>query len=283
MKVDSNITLFVGGQPGDSLATEGSGKKQENRKTIFAGDLNPQENSLQSRIEQRKKEAQKQAMKVVGDAFDGDKAIDEDIEKRHQNIEELVEDRQRLLDEKAGVDARAEDLEKAYEAGEVSAEDYAVEKKNLREETQVYENQISANENQVKQENSTIRATKIEKLKHREMDKAQEQAEDILDAARDEIVGMVVEDGKDHIEEEAEKREEQAEEIKEEKEELEERIEEQKEHRKEEEEILEEMPTEEMLTLDKMQTDVKQEVQNILNKMKLIQEDIKGAAVDTTC
>ncbi len=283
MKVDSNITLFVGGQPGDSLATEGSGKKQENRKTIFAGDLNPQENSLQSRIEQRKKEAQKQAMKVVGDAFDGDKAIDEDIEKRHQNIEELVEDRQRLLDEKAGVDARAEDLEKAYEAGEVSAEDYAVEKKNLREETQVYENQISANENQVEQENSTIRATKIEKLKHREMDKAQEQAEDILDAARDEIVGMVVEEGKDHIEEEAEKREEQAEEIKEEKEELEERIEEQKEHRKEEEEILEEMPTEEMLTLDKMQTDVKQEVQNILNKMKLIQEDIKGAAVDTTC
>ena len=55
MKVDSNITLFVGGQPGDSLATEGSGKKQENRKTIFAGDLNPQENSLQSRIEQRKR------------------------------------------------------------------------------------------------------------------------------------------------------------------------------------------------------------------------------------
>lgn len=283
MKVDNNITLFVGGQPGDSLATEGSGKKQENRKTIFAGDLNPQENSLQSRIEQKKKEAQKQAMKVVGDAFSGDKAIDEDIEKRHQNIEELVEDRQRLLEEKAGVDTRAEDLEKAFEAGEISAEDYAVEKKNLREETQVYENQISANENQVKQENSTIRATKMEKLKHREMEKAQEQAEDILDAARDEIVGMVVEEGKDRIEEEAEEREEQAEEIKEEKEELEERIEAQKEHRREEEEILEDMPTEEMLTLDKIQDDVKQEVQNILNKMKLIQEDIKGAAVDTTC
>lgn len=283
MKVDNSITLFVGGQPGDSLATEGSGKKQENRKTIFAGDLNPHENSLQSRIEQKKKEAQKQAMKVVGDAFSGDKAIDEDIEKRHQNIEELVEDRQRLLEEKAGVDTRAEDLEKAFEAGEISAEDYVAEKKNLREETQVYENQISANENQVKQENSTIRATKMEKLKHREMEKAQEQAEDILDAARDEIVGMVVEEGKDRIEEEAEEREEQAEEIKEEKEELEERIEAQKEHRREEEEILEDMPTEEMLTLDKIQDDVKQEVQNILNKMKLIQEDIKGAAVDTTC
>ena len=40
MKVDQNITLFVGGQPGNSLTTEGAGKKQENRKTVFAGDLN---------------------------------------------------------------------------------------------------------------------------------------------------------------------------------------------------------------------------------------------------
>ena len=65
MKVDQNITLFVGGQPGSSLATEGTGKNQENRKTVFAGDLNQQGGPIQDRIEQKKKEAQKQAMKVV--------------------------------------------------------------------------------------------------------------------------------------------------------------------------------------------------------------------------
>ncbi|MDE7045847.1 MAG: hypothetical protein K2O97_12720 [Acetatifactor sp.] len=123
MKVDNNITLFVGGQPGSSLTTEGAGGKQEKRKTVFAGDLNNQGGTLQDRIEQKKKEAQKQALKVVGDAFDGDKALDEDVENRYQNIKDLQEDRQRLLEEKENVETRQTDLEKGYEAGEISEED----------------------------------------------------------------------------------------------------------------------------------------------------------------
>ena len=130
------------------------------------------------------------------------------------------------------------------------------------------------------QENATIRSTRIERLKYHAMSDAQEQAEDILDAARDEIVGMVFEEGKDHVDEEAEEREEQVEEIKEEKEKQEEFIEDQKERREEEEELLENVPMEEMLSLDKIQSNVQQEVQNILDKMKLIAEDIKGAVVD---
>ncbi len=280
MKVDNNITLFVGGQPENSLTTEGAGKKQENRKTIFAGDMNTQGGTLQDRIEQKKKEAQKQALKVVGDVFAGDKVIDEDMENRRQNVKELVEDRKRLAEEKAGVDAREADLEKAYEGGEISPEEYEAEKADLKEEQKVRDDELNDNENQIMQENATISGTRLERLKHHAMVDAQEQAEDILDAARDEIVGMVAEAGKDHVDEETEKREEQAEEIKEEKEEKEELIEEQKEHRKEEEELLEEMPTEEMLSLDQVQSDVKQEVQNIIDKMKLLAEDIKGAVVD---
>lgn len=280
MKVDNNITLFVGGQPENSLATEGAGKKQGNRKTIFAGDLSDQGGSLQDRIEQKKKEAQKQALKVVSDAFAGDTAIDEDMEGRRQKVKDLVEDRKRLMEEKAAVDTRCEDLEKAYEAGEISPEDYEIEKADLREEQKVRNQELDGNESQIKQENAVIAGTRIERLKHDPMVGAQEEAADIMDAARNEIIGMIREEGKDHIDEEAEKREEQAEEIKEEKEEREEFIEEQKEHRKEQEELLENMPTEEMLTLDRIQSDVEQEVQNILDKMKLLQEDIKGAVVD---
>lgn len=283
MKVDNNITLFVGGQPGNSLTTEGTGGKQENRKTVFAGDLNSQGGTLQDRIEQRKKEAQKQALKVVGDAFDGDKALDEDVENRYQNIKDLQEDRQRLLEEKENVEIRQADLEKGYEAGEISEEDYLKEKKDLMKEELIRVQDLDENEAQVRQESDTIRATRIERLKHHAMVDAQEQAEEIMDAARDEIVDMVYEEGKDHVEEEAEKREEQAEEIKEEKEKQEEFIENQKEHREEEEEILENMPTEEMVSLDRIQSDVQQEVQDILNKMKLIAEDVKGAVVDKNC
>ncbi len=280
MKVDQNITLFVGGQPENSLSTEGAGKKQENRKTLFAGDLNHQQGSLQDRIDQKKKEAQKQALKIVGDVFAGDVAIDDDMENRRQNVKELVEDRKRLGQEKAAVDTRCEDLEKAFAAGEISEEDYAVEKQNLEKEQRIRDAELNDNENQIKQENAVVAETRKERLKHHAMLDAQEQAEDVMDAARDEIIGMIRDESKDHIDEETEKREEQAEEIKEEKEEKEEFIEEQKEHREEQEELLEEMPTEEMLTLDKIQNDVKQEVQNLLDKMKLIAEDIKGAVVD---
>ncbi|MDE6924244.1 MAG: hypothetical protein K2P59_03135 [Acetatifactor sp.] len=283
MKVDNNITLFVGGQPGSSLTTEGAGGKQEKRKTVFAGDLNNQGGTLQDRIEQKKKEAQKQALKVVGDAFDGDKALDEDVENRYQNIKDLQEDRQRLLEEKENVETRQTDLEKGYEAGEISEADYLKEKKDLMKEELIRVQDLDENEAQVRQESDTIRATRIERLKHHAMVDAQEQAEEIMDAARDEIVDMVYEEGKDRVEEEAEKREEQAEEIKEEKEKKEELIENQKEHREEEEEILENMPTEEMVSLDRIQSDVQQEVQDILNKMKLIAEDVKGAVVDKNC
>lgn len=280
MKVDQNITLFVGGQPGNSLTTEGAGKKQENRKTVFAGDLNDQGGTLQDRIEQKKKEAQKQALKIVSDVFEGDASIDEDMENRRQNVKNLAEGRKRLMEEKAGVEARSEDLEKAFEAGEISEEDYAAEKGNLSEEQKVREKELDANESQIMQENAVIAGTRIERLKHDPMVEAQKEAADIMDAARDEIIGMIREEGKDHVDEETEKREEQAEEIKEEKEEKEEFIEEQKEHRKEEEELLEEMPTEEMISLDRIQSDVRQEVQNIIDKMKLLEEDIKGAVVD---
>lgn len=280
MKVGNNITLFAGGQPESSLTTEGAGKKQENRKTVFAGDLNTRNDTLQDRIEQKKKEAQKRAMKVVGDAFEGDKEIDDDIAGRARNIKDLKEDRKRLLEEKENVELRKADLEKGYEAGEISEADYLAEKNDLKKEEEIRIQELDENEAQVMQENAIIRGTRVERLKHHAMADAQEQAEDIMDAVRDEIVGMLVEAGKDHIDEEAEKRDEQAEEIKEEKEKREEFIENQKERRKEEEELLEDIPMEEILSLDKIQSDVKQEVQNILDKMKLIAEDIKGAVVD---
>lgn len=280
MKVDNNITLFAGGQPGSSLTTEGAGKKQDDRKTVFAGALNNQNGSLQDRIEQKKKEAREQAMKIVGDTFSGDRALDEDMDSRRRNVKDLVEDRKRLLDEKSAVDTRRDDLEKAFEAGEISEKDYLAEKGNLQEEYKVRIRELDENETQIMQENCVIAGTRIERLKHHAMVNAQEQAEEVLDAARDEIIGMVQEEGKDHIDEENEKREEQSEEIKEEKEKQEEFIEKQQEHRDEQEELLEEMPTEEILTLDRVQSDVQQEVQNILDKMKLLAEDIKGAVVD---
>ena len=46
------------------------------------------------------------------------------------------------------------------------------------------------------------------------------------------------------------------------------------------EEILD-MPTEQILGLNEIKSDIKQEVNNMLTEMKLLAEDVKGSMVDT--
>lgn len=280
MKVGENITLYAGAQPVNGGQAEIAMKEQENRKTLFAGGSINRGDTLQDKIAQKKARAQKQAMKVVGDAFAGDRAIDEDMEAGRQRVDSLKEERLRLREEAEGVAERREGLEKAYESGEVSRADYISEAMNISREEQAYREKLAENENAVLAENAVIRGTRLERLKHNPMGEARKQADDILDAVGEEIVGMVMDDAREKIDEESEKREQQAEKIKEEREEQKKFIEEQKGNREEKEEIPEDVPVEEMVSLHQVQTDVKQEVQNILDKMKLLAEDIKGAAVD---
>lgn len=280
MKIEQNITMYVGTQPKvpeERNAAEG----QADRKTVFAGDLNG-DMTLQDRIAQRKAQAKEQALKIVGDVFEADRNLDMDLENRHEHIKELQGERRVLQEEINGIELQQEDLGKALETGELSQEEYDSQMEYLNEGRKEYTDKINETDGQIMQENAIIEGTKRERLKKDPMVKAAKEAEDVLQAARDEIVGMVADDAKAHIDEAAAERQEQAEEIKEEREEKEEFIEEQKEKRDEAEEFLEDLPVTEMLELDRMQSDVQQEVQEILDKMKLIAEDIKGAAVDTS-
>ena len=133
---------------------------------------------------------------------------------------------------------------------------------------------------EIEAENAVIRGIHLERLKKDPMLGAKKQAEEVLEAARDEIIGMVTEEAKDHIDEEQEKREEQAEEVKEKKEEQEKILEKRKEREDELEELMEDMPLEELADLKNAQTQMQQEIQNLVSKMGLVAEDIKGARVD---
>ncbi len=217
---------------------------------------------------------------MVGDDFSGDRAVDEDLESRRQHVAELKDERKTLQEETAGVAERRESLEKAYEAGDVSQADYLAEVKNLSREEQDYRAKLADNENTIQEENAVIRGTRLERLKHNPMGEAREQADAILEAAGEEVVGMAMEDAKEKIDKESEKREEQAEAIEEKREEQEKILEKRKERRQQAEELAESVPVAELVSADKLQDEVKQEVQNILDKMKLLAEDIKGAAVD---
>lgn len=70
--------------------------------------------------------------------------------------------------------------------------------------------------------------------------------------------------------------------IKEKKEEQEAVLEKREEREKELEKLMEDMPVEEMADLKNVQAQVQQKVQDIVSKMNLVAEDIKGAQVDAS-
>lgn len=279
MKIGETITLYAGAQPAHSRAAENDAKEQEKRKTLFAGELN-QNNTLQDRIAQRREQARREAMKAVGDAFAGRQKVDEITDESRAHLEELKADQERLKEEAAGVSGRQERLETAFAAGEIGQEEYLAPKASLSEEETVYRDKMAENQGKIMGENASIRGTKRELLKDKSMVKAWNQADSIMEAAGDEIMGLVVEEAKDHLDEEAEERREQAQEIKEEREEQEEILEKRQERKDRLEELAESVPVEEMVSMDRLQDEVEQEVQEILNKLKLLPEDIKGTSVD---
>lgn len=279
LRIGENVTIYAGQQPLNGEAVEKGEREQEKRKTLFAGDMNPG-NTLQDRIAQRKEEARKQAMKVVGEALAGRQAVDEGMEESRAHIEELKHEALELQEEASGVEERREALENAYQAGEVGQAAYEEEMANLDQEAKVYQDKLGENKGAQMGEEAVIRGTKRELLKDKSMVSAQDQAEQIMEAASDDIVGMVMEDSREHIDEESQKREEQAEKIREEEEKKEEILEKREEREEQLEELLESAPVEEIVTLDQMQEEVRQEVQSIIDKMNLLSEDIKGVAVD---
>ena len=154
---------------------------------------------------------------------------------------------------------------------------------------------------------ATIRATKQERLKYHEMVNAQNKADKVLEAAGKEILGMLIEESKDHVDEELEEPREEAKEEAEKKAEEEEKIEQREEKQaeleaqvdaaherskeqeavrrdarersREEEDLLETMIEAGVGNVGNV-SDVQSEIKNMLHKMKLLEEDLKGSNVD---
>lgn len=322
MKVQKELSVYVG-ESTNAMRRQALEERQADkgkRKNVFAGDLN----GIQDNILLKKQQARRQALKVVADTWSGEKKVDDDIKGRKEKVKSLRDDIKTAKEELNKISDMQEELQKQYGVGEESAEQKDLElllkereamrggevsltkeewerldvirgQERTEYQDRVLEmdswgdyqrNIINEAEKQVKLENRTIKDMKIERLKKSPMLKAQQEAEAIEEAAGKEILGMLMEEGKEHIDEEQEEKKEQAEEIKEEKEAqeaiLEKRKDERKEAEKRAEELAESIPVEQILDLDKVQSDLKKEIQNIVDKMKLIAEDIKGAAVDKT-
>lgn len=316
MKINNNA-IFMGDDV--RSARQGESKKPEGRqrKTIDGKGLQAKLDPITTKRE----EAKKRAMKIVGDAFANERKIDDDLDARRERIKTLqnemgiakraiqeIEDSRNELRNMYGVDLDSQEeqdlklLEKEIDArmpgsnisltreevekiADIKANglsEYQERSLEMKESEFSYVKTAYEAEEEIKMENQIISATKLERLKTHPIVDAKEQAKAIMDAASDEIIGMLVDEAKEHIDEEAEKKKEEAKEKAEEKEELEERIEKVKEEKKEKEKMTEEI-LEGVAEVENNSKDMEmaqQEIKDMMNKMKLIEDDIKGAAVD---
>ncbi len=209
----------------------------------------------------RRQQAQKKALKLVGDTLAGEKEIDSQQDLRRDKVKEL----KGQLKEVQGYIASQENVPEE----ELTAEMREERDKALTE----YRRQADGLKSEIEAQNLAIRDTKLERLKKSPMLKATKEAEAIKEAAEDEIFGMLIEEARDHIDEKREEQEEQAEKIEEKKEAEEEKLEQAREREDDMEELSE-------IVQDSGSDDIQKEIDDILEKLKLIDEDLKGASVD---
>lgn len=324
MTIQNHITIFTGdtqnnvqgNSAGANKADHSSGN--QNSKTFYAGNLLT-EFPLRDRIQQRRAQAQERAMKIVDDAWGGDRKIDDELARSRDHVRELQAEKREAQDNIKWLTEQQESLAETYGVAEDSQEkkdldllakqaaarkggsgiEFSPEEKERLEELWMgerteyqkrwlelngqigtYRDIIEADQRKMIKENMVIRGIREEKRKIHKMVDAQGQAEEVLEASQKEIIGMVTDEARDHIDEEQEKREEEAEAIKEKKEEQEEILEERREKEKELEELMEDMPIKEFMDVEDIQAQVQKEIQDVVNKMNLVVEDIKGAKVD---
>lgn len=325
-------------------AARQQGTADNKSKTIFAGDLNMGADSILA----KKQKAQRDAMKIIADAFQSDLKTDAEQQERLDNIDklkqknkeagsqlkdinnmqkdlmeeygvtedseeyqdlELMRKAEKAADPFSGVELTEEEQKHLAELREKGLTDYQQRALSLDKETESVRRQIEDNNHQIGIEESEYRDAKMERLKSAPMAGAVEDAEAVLESASKEIIGDLIDEVKDNIDEKVEEEKKKQKEKEEEKKE-EEKQEAIREAKELEREILLEQAgagsaeraelqaakakakgqaVQQQINGDVLDNinkgvdksaELEKEIRDILEKMRLLQEDIKGAAVD---
>lgn len=173
------------------------------------------------------------------------------------------------------VEMTADEWKQYSQLGPMSEYEQAV--MDWEKEKDVFRKDLEDANKEISIQTQVIRGTKQEMLKYHGMDDATVLAEETLQTASKEIIGMLMQEGADNIQEKLD--------------EVVEKAEEQKEQKEEEEALREKKKMDElelsqsMANLPKaqqLQDEVEQKMQEILAKQKLLEEDLKGVQVDQT-
>ncbi len=328
---DAGNVENISGQNAGRMAAKGE------QKSIFGGNLN----LANDPIEQRRKEAQEKAWNIVKNAWDNDCAVDGMIEARRNHYAQMqalkeeataglsdIEEEKEVLRELYDVDEdsreqkdlelleKAQDIQSGVSKETLTAEEskrvaelyqgalteYQSRGLELNERAIERKKQIADVDKQMRDDIADIHSIKQERLKSNPMLEAQKAAEEILDAANDEVIGMLIQESQEYIDEKMAEEKEDAEKSMEEKEEREEQLDELKLKRAVQEALIEgtkeavekakamerrmespEVEISEMIDIaqgDSVATDVGQSLDEIKNSMNLLEADLKGIKVD---
>ena len=345
MKIQQNLDVQI--NPFQNQNNESSvagaakaGQKSGNLSSISGANLKGE-----SLIQQRQGLAKKQALKVVSDAFGGEKKLDAQMQSIKDEIKRLQDEINEKTANTIENDAKLKELQEEYGIDPDSKENQDLTrlafKANYSKEGLSEEEMSSISEYQQKalyyvsknQQNSldidrakSLQAANVqgysdmksERNKSQDMLNAQEAAEEIMEASNGETIALLTQEAVDHVDEEQKEREEEAkeaaekkkEEKKEEAKKLEkeamqqEMIENIKEHAAEsnrtsadtkraiarrERAEADSMGAEEAqraiisegASMEDTQNAVNTEITNILNKLSLLSNDVKGSTVDS--
>nr|WP_297708224.1 hypothetical protein [uncultured Butyrivibrio sp.] len=345
MKIQQNLDVQI--NPFQNQNNESSvagaakaGQKSGNLSSISGANLKGE-----SLIQQRQGLAKKQALKVVSDAFGGEKKLDAQMQSIKDEIKRLQDEINEKTANTMENDARLKELQEAYGIDPDSEENNELSKLAFKmnnskdglsdeEKSKMSEYQQQALYYVAKNQQNSLdidRAKaqqmgnvqgyadmKRERAKSQDMLKAQDEAEDIMEAAGEEAIALLTQEAVEHVDEEQKEREEEAkeaaekkkEEKKEEAKKLEkeamqqEMIENIKEHAAESQrtsadakravarreraeanrvdaEGVQKTIISDGTSIEDTQNAVNTEITNILNKLSLLSSDVKGSAIDS--
>ncbi len=261
-----NITVSLNPNAAKNKAAREDGKT--GRKTVFAGDLKQEKSALELRRDQ----ARKQALKVVSDTFEGEKKLDSSMEESRRHMDELAEQNLAILDEKKA-------MQEKLVAEDISEEDRVEFQKAVDE----YDMRMKKNNSAINGEAKALQSTHLERLKENPMVDANKTAEKLNLAASKEYAFGLMNEAKENIEKKMQENKEKGEKLQEQMEERQEALEESVEKSKERTEKASEQIEESASMAEKLsqtQSDVDEELEKIREKMKLLEEDLKGAMMD---
>ena len=326
--------------PGIAVSSAASQKEGEKKTSVFMGDLNIGKDPVKEKLES----ARKQAFKLVSDAYGADRDFDKQLGKIKDLAKEMKIEKAAAQEDKKAAEEAIEGIKKEYSVGPDSKEQQDLEwlmdyrkaspderfcdpeqvKKDRARADEIEANlteyqsrmleageQLDTAQKRIDEADAGLVATRQsltdaaqEKNKNHAMVDAQNEAEAIMDAAEKSVVGMIMNDAKDKIDEKAREEQEKAEEKKEE-EEKQEKIEAERAEKKAIQEALAEGSKEavqeardqsrqrgndDLELTDVLGSDPMQRIENagnvnaaldeLKNKMALIDTDLKGIKID---